>query len=170
MINEQTLRERLAEFKTEPWEGSVYRHMFNDIPPDRENTRGARWNPPNVAAIYTSLEHAAALAEANYRISLETVTMRPDLKRSIHKIYIVLHSVIDLGSMEKLTEVGIDAAMLSSTDLSLCQRVGEKVDWFEHDGLLVPSARHESINLVIYPSNRHADYVFEVVDSDYINR
>lgn len=54
----------------------VYRHMLADIPPDRANTRGARWNPPDIAAIYTSFERETALAEAEYYLSLNTPPLR----------------------------------------------------------------------------------------------
>jgi RES domain-containing protein len=143
--------------------------MFAGASPDRENFRGARWNPSGVGAIYTSLTRETALAEAEYRITLEPIAMRRDLKRTIHEINIVLHAVIDLNSHERLQKLGVDKTVLSGTDLSPCQRVGGQVDWFEHDGLLVPSARHEGVNLVIYPSNRRANSVFSVVQSIDIN-
>lgn len=48
------------------WDGTVYRHMFASQPPTRANMGGARWNEPNLAAIYTSCERETALAEAEY--------------------------------------------------------------------------------------------------------
>lgn len=44
---------------------TVWRHMFNDNPPELSNTRGARWNPAGLAAIYTSEEREVAIAEAS---------------------------------------------------------------------------------------------------------
>jgi RES domain-containing protein len=58
------LLDRLQALTPAPWSGQVFRHMFGSYPPDAENTRGARWNPPGVAAIYTSLTREGALAEA----------------------------------------------------------------------------------------------------------
>jgi RES domain-containing protein len=54
--------------------------MFGDYPPDAENTRGARWNPPGVAAIYTSLARDGALAEAEYQIAVQPI--RPRARRT----------------------------------------------------------------------------------------
>jgi RES domain-containing protein len=45
--------------------------MFGDYPPDAENILGARWNPPGVAAIYTSLTREGALAEAEHQIAIQ---------------------------------------------------------------------------------------------------
>jgi hypothetical protein len=56
MVDGSSLENILASLQSSPWSGKVYRVMLNDYPPDRENTQGARWNPPDVAAIYTCLE------------------------------------------------------------------------------------------------------------------
>ena len=44
MLSDEEIRELLAQVEVRRWKGHVYRHMFADIPPDRENVRGARWN------------------------------------------------------------------------------------------------------------------------------
>jgi len=53
--------------------------MFGDYPPDAENTRGAHWNLPGVAAIYTSLARKGALAEAEHHIAVQPVPRWRDL-------------------------------------------------------------------------------------------
>lgn len=50
--------------------------MFGDYPPDAENTRGARWNPAGVAAIYTSLTREGVLAEAEHQIAIQPIRPR----------------------------------------------------------------------------------------------
>ena len=55
MVYPPELLDRLQAITPTPWSGQAFRHMFGDYPPDAENTRGARWNPQGVAAIYTSL-------------------------------------------------------------------------------------------------------------------
>jgi len=99
------LLDQLQSFEVIPFEGVVYRHMLGDYPPDRANTRGARWNPPDVAAIYTSLRRETALAEADYRLGLEPY--RPRVKRVIYSIQVKLLAVLDLSRREDLKKVGI---------------------------------------------------------------
>ena len=70
MIYDRELLEKLDELRASPWRGEVFRHMFGDYPPERENQRGARWNPPETPAIYTSLRRDVALAEADFLISV----------------------------------------------------------------------------------------------------
>ena len=66
--------------------------MFNDHPPDAENTRGARWNPPDVAAIYLSLPRDGAIAEGDHAITIQP--LRPRLaRRYLYPVDITLENV-----------------------------------------------------------------------------
>jgi RES domain-containing protein len=138
--------------------------MFADYPPSRANTLGARWNPPDVAAIYTSVAREAALAEADYHISLQP--FRPRVKRTVYEIRVALANVVDLQSKELLAGLGVGEAELQSDDHSACRLVGGGVAWLGHDGLLVPSARHAMSNLVIFPTAQMPDAEFEVIGEE----
>lgn len=73
MLYSPELLDRLQAIDPAPWAGQAFRHMFGDYPPDAENTRGARWHPPGIAAIYTSLAREGALAEAEHQIAVQRV-------------------------------------------------------------------------------------------------
>lgn len=70
-------------FTAGPFDGEVYRHMFNDYSPSRVNVYGARWNPPEVAALYTSLQRETCLAEAEHAIAIQP--LRPRAKRMLYR-------------------------------------------------------------------------------------
>lgn len=167
MIYEPALLDRLEQLGSDEWEGVVWRHMFGSYPPSRQNTGGARWNPRGVSAIYTSLNRDTALAEAAYRISLEP--FRPKVKRTVYRINVRLHRVVDLTARGLLAEVGVTQEELAADLSPACQKVGGAVAWLGNDGLLVPSARAEGTNLVIYPGDDEDsadDYDFEVASSE----
>lgn len=166
MTNDRELLEQLDKLPAAPWQGIVYRHMFADYSPDRENTRGARWNPPGTPAIYTSVERALALAEAEYQIGLQPV--RPRVRRTIYGIAVTLGSALDLTDRAALACLGVGEAELESLDHTACQRIGGAVEWLGHDGLLVPSARGPGTNLVIFPNQQRADYEFRVIDAEVL--
>src|ERR1041385_1337531 len=113
--------------------------MFGEYPPERENQRGARWNPPETPAIYASLTRDVALAEANFQISLQNP--RPTTRRTVYRISVALASVIDLSDRVRLANLGISEGELTSLDHRVCQSVGGAIEWLGNDGLLVPSAR-----------------------------
>jgi RES domain-containing protein len=160
------LLDKLQGEPSGPFDALVYRHMFGDNSPFLVNTRGARWNPPEVGAIYTSLQRDGALAEADYRISLEP--FRPKSRRTLHEIAVELAKTLDLSDGTLLAALGIDQDELSSTDLSRCQEIGGATAYLGYDGLLVPSARHGSTNLVIFPAIQDPDLRFEVTATEEI--
>jgi RES domain-containing protein len=160
------LLDQLQSFNVGPWEGVVYRHMLGEYPPERANTRGARWNPPDVAAIYTSLKRETALAEAEYRLGLEP--FRPRIKRVLYSIQVKLQAVLDLSRREDLERVGIAKTALEGFDFTKCQLIGGAAQWLGHDGLLVPSARHPGTNLVVYEFNQTPETEFKVISQEVL--
>ncbi|HEX3580537.1 MAG TPA: RES family NAD+ phosphorylase [Thermoanaerobaculia bacterium] len=148
------------------WDGTVYRHMFGSQPPTRANTGGARWNEPNLAAIYTSCERETAVAEAEYYIALQP--LRPRAKRTLFTIRVSLKNVIDLTAADLIVQLGITNDVLGSIDHTACRTVGAAVNWLGYNGLLVPSARRlGGTNLVIYQQGLSTES-FEVIAQEEI--
>jgi len=148
------------------WDGTVYRHMFGSQHPARANMDGARWNEPNLAAIYTSCERETALAEAEYYISLQP--LKPKAKRTIFTIHVALKNVIDLTRSDLLNQLGVTDDVLSGIDHAACRTVGSAVNWLGHQGLLVPSARRRTgTNLVIFQQDFSTDS-FEIIAEEVI--
>lgn len=156
----------LEALESRAWDGLAWRHMFADNPPTRANESGARWNPPGVPAIYCSLDRATALAEGDHLVASQP--LRPRVKRTIYNLRVHLEKVLDLSSRSRLVELGIGDAELSNVDHAGCQRLGGAVEWLEHDGLLVPSARSSGANLVIFTRQRGPSADFEIVGSDVV--
>lgn len=142
----------------------MFRYMFGDVEPSRANTRGARWNPPDVAAIYTALDRQTLVAEFEYRLGLDVV--RPRAAPMLYGIHVSLSNVLDLSSLKQLRAIGLTEDEFRRVDYRACQKVGGAVAWLEHDGLLVPSARHVGTNLVIYPASQGPNSQFEVRESE----
>lgn len=162
MIYGDELLEKLTALEFTSWKGEAYRHMFGENQPAKENTVGARWNPPEVPAIYTSLQPAIAQAEGDYHIAMQP--LRPKAERRIHRIQINLASVLDLQDWSLLEYLGIDRKEFTSTEPPRCKEVGGSVAHLGHDGLLVPSARSDGGNLVIFPDNKTGTYEFWPID------
>ncbi len=162
-----TLLDALHAIVPAPWAGKAFRHTFADYAPDVENTRGARWNPPGIAAIYTSLTREGVLAEAEHQLSIQPI--RPRVTRTIHTLDISLSSVLDLADIDLLTRLGVKPAELGADEMSACQELGGAAQWLDHDGLLIPSARSEAVNLVIFPANRGPEARFKVTASELID-
>jgi RES domain-containing protein len=144
------------------WSGEVWRATISDTAVLRANTQGARWNPPNVEALYTSLDEAVAMSEAKYHVSRHPVPIsRPILT---HKLRVELFRVIDLRARGVFEELGLKQTDLFADDQLASQRVGGAVSWLEYSGLLVPSARASGINLVVFVGNIADGEILEPLD------
>jgi len=141
--------------------------MFGDYPPDAENTRGARWNPPGVAAIYTSLAREGALAEAEHQIAVQPI--QPRARRTIYALKLTLTSVLDLTDVQLLRDLGVGTSELTADDMTACRRLGGAAHWLKRDGLLLTSARSSNTNLVIFPANRSHDARLDVLNAEPVD-
>jgi RES domain-containing protein len=159
--------EALASHAPKTWSGMVCHHTFADNPPDIPNGRGARWNPPGVSALYMSLDRDTALAEADHHIAVQP--LRPRAKRTLHTLDVKLGSVLDLTDLEFLASLGVSRESLEGDDHSACRSVGGAAAYLGHDGILVPSARHSGVNLVIFTDNLEPDGVVRVRDAELID-
>jgi len=148
----RALLERLGALHPRLWSGRTFRWTFQGIPPDRANSRGARWSPPGIEALYTSLSRDGVLAESDYLIGAQGIA--PTRARNIHTFELSLRSVLEITDRMLLARLGVDDDALRSVDLSKCQLVGGAVERLGHDGLIVPSARSAANNLVIFVNRR----------------
>jgi RES domain-containing protein len=165
MAGATSLENALASLQSIAWSGRVFRVMLNDYPPDRENTQGARWNPPDVAAIYACFEPAVCIAEIEYSLARQPRPVKRDLRKTLYEIEVTLAAVVDLAPLlPQLDKIGIGTAHLFADDMKTSQEVGRLVTWFGFDGLIVPSARHGGKNLVIYPGRTNETYSFTTIN------
>lgn len=165
MAHDPNLLDCLESLDQLDWEGDVYRFTLVHRAAHRENVQGARWNPPDVPAIYTALDAETVRAELVY--ALTSWSPRPKLEKFVlHRIHVVLRRVVDLRSQRLLQRMGLEPEALASEDMKACQAIGHAAHWLSVGGLLVPSARNpEGCNLVVFPDKQPADFVFEVVET-----
>lgn len=158
------LLEALAHIEVRPWSGEVWRHTFGSQPPDRTNTRGARWNPPGIEALYTSLERSTAEAEADHVLAVQPIP--PRTIRTMHRLSLSLEAVLDLRDANALALLGVQVEDLMGDDFSLCQQIGGAAAFLDIDGMIVASARAPGANLVILFSGSGRIPVIEVLSSE----
>jgi RES domain-containing protein len=165
------LLDRLGALRPEPWSGKVYRWVFETTPVDKANSRGARWNPPGVSALYTSMRRDVAIAESDYLLSTQpALKRRRSARRVLVTFEVELKAVLRLDK-QALHELGIDEEKLIATDDdgNYCRVVGGAVERLGCDGLIVPSARGDGDNLVIYVNQLPYDAVPREVSREFLD-
>lgn len=160
-IHDPELLDAIESLGAEVLEGvTVWRHMFNENPPELSNTRGARWNPAGLAAIYTSEERETAIAEGQHAI--DSQPLRPTARRFVYELRISAGKALRITPAD-LAKLGLNPEDLESANFSACQRVGAHAAFLEYDALIVPSARADGANMVIFVNELAADAALERV-------
>lgn len=163
MVEKEGVASILGTLRSAPWQGRVFRVMLNDYPPQRENTWGARWNPPGTAAIYTCLDSKICIAEVEYALARQPRPVKPGLRKTLYDIDVALSMAVNLTDiLPALERIHITREQLFADDMTVSQEIGRLAIWFGFDGLFVPSARGPGNNLVIYPGRVNERYQFEV--------
>jgi RES domain-containing protein len=116
----------------------------------RGSTAPGRWSPGNlVEVLYTSLEREGALAEIGFRLGLEPV-WPSRVAHEIHNIRVATENTLRFLDVGALEAFGVDPARYGGFDYAACQALAVAAHFMEYDGLLVPGARHDSHNLVLF--------------------
>ncbi|MGH9092236.1 MAG: RES family NAD+ phosphorylase [Acidimicrobiales bacterium] len=164
--DDRALLDALASLPFGRWEGRAWRHMFNDYPPQRVNTSGARWNPPGVGAVYLALDPATALAEGQHVIDVQP--RRTYARRVLYEVEMSATRVVDLTAPGAFDVVGLSAKDIAADDHSVCRRVGGAASRLGRGGLLVPSARAAGTNAVVLIDPENVDEAMVVLASSVV--
>jgi RES domain-containing protein len=155
MIFEESLLTLLEDRGTMSITRTVFRAATDGQPPLRPNVRGARWNPPDVAALYTSLEESTARAEWEYLRASQPLRPRGEL--NVREVEVRLDAVIDLSDPDILEgQFGISLPSLPESVLAYgpTQAIGGAAAFLGRSAILVPSLRRlAAANLVIFTTN-----------------
>ena len=132
------------------WAGTVWRAVIEGTDPFRPNQRGARWNPPLVEALYCSLTPEAASKELEHILASQPVEVTR--KRVVHKVTVRFKRVLDLREPDVLAEFGYGSDVILGDDHAPTQYLGGAIHWLGCVAVIVPSARHEGYNIVVFPN------------------
>lgn len=149
-VHDPDLLDALQALTPEPLQRLVWRVHWASRDPLAGGTGGGRWHPPNAfAALYTSLEKDAALAEIYHHLSRAPVFSSSHVKISMLRVR--AERVAVFGDCASLQPLGIDAEAFRHGDPARSREVGAAAHFLDLQGLVVPSARWPGANLVLFP-------------------
>lgn len=148
MIHDLDLLDKLAGFKTESFDGKVFRTTRMTLDPTAYSTWGGRWAPKgDIPVLYTSMEPDGAIAELSFHLSL--MTPRPLKPIMLHTLNVSATQTLRLIRAD-LSVLGVDMDRFEEIGNTRTQEIGSAVAFLENDGLIVPSARWDCENLILF--------------------
>jgi len=139
----------LEAIEPEPLSGTVWRVTRKDREPLRGAAAHGRWSASgDFEVLYTSLERDGALAEIGYRLSLQPL-WPSRIEHEIHEIAVEAERVLRFADLKTLAPLGVDVARYRTFDYVGTQAIAAAAHFLEFDGLIVPNARFDCLNLVL---------------------
>lgn len=149
-VHDRAILDALDAMEPVLFEGAVWRITRAGRDATRGSAANGRWSPGGtVEVLYTSLERAGALSEIGYRLTLEPV-WPSRIQHEIHQLSARSERALQFADVGSLASLGVDVSRYESFDYSATQALAAAAHFLEFDGLLVPSARHSSANLVLF--------------------
>jgi len=151
----------------ESYNDIAWRVTWANRDPIAGNSGGGRWSPDgSFEALYMSLEQNGAIAEVYHHLSRAPVFSSSHVL--INQLKLSLNNVLRLD-MEQLRLLGIEDPLASRIDYDRSQSIGETAHMLDYEGLIVPSARWECMNLVLFLDRIDLNTQLAVITATDIN-
>jgi len=131
------------------FEGTVWRIVRQGGDPLQGYPARARWDPGTFDVIYTSLHREGSLAEIHFHLSRQPV-FPSKLVSVLHKISVRTTRTLKLANLEAVERLGVAKDRYGEFAYERTQAIGDAAAFLGFDGMMVPSARWECLNLVLF--------------------
>jgi RES domain-containing protein len=159
-----------------PFKGTVWRVASETRDPCQCSASGGRWDDKTFDVLYTSLERDGALSEMYFHLLRGQPVFPSMLRFKLYELSVQLPDVIDLADMSTLTALGVDKARYGQLayderlgEYPRTQEIAEVAHFLDAEGLVVPSARRDCSNLVIFCGRAKPDAVDVIQDHGLID-
>lgn len=161
------LLEALDKFEGKPFNDFVWRVSWASRDPLVGSSGGGRWSPDgSFEALYTSFVDDGAIAEIYHHLSLGPVASSSN--NLLVKLKVSLDNALWLD-VKQLQQIGIKDPQANRLDYEISQAIGDAAHMLDYAGLIVPSARWNCFNLVLFLDQIDMNEQIEVLSSSEIN-
>lgn len=140
--------------------GPLDRHVWRVVRDGRDPTQcsasGGRWDDGTFDVLYTSTQADGALSEMYFHLSKGQPVFPSRVTYRLFELEAALASCMTIANLDILVGLGVKTGTFGRLsyeerqgEYPRTQEVGEASHFHGRDGLLVPSARSEYLNLVI---------------------
>lgn len=137
--------------------GPVWRVTREGRDPTQCSRSGGRWDDGTFDVLYTSAERVGAISEMKFHIMRGQPVIPSLVTYKLFEIDVALERSLQLLDMTKLEAIGLDISrygQLSYEDKDAeyprSQDIAEVAHFLDYDGLVVPCARYECSNAIVF--------------------
>ena len=175
-VRDTLLLDAIERLPVTPYSGAAWRIVADGRDPLQCSAVGGRWDDRTFDVLYTSTKADGAIAEMYFHLSRGQPVM-PSLRQyRLFELEVTLESCVTITSLDELGALGLSAAdfgKLSYTDREKeyprTQDIAEAAHFHDRCGMLVPSARSEHPNLVVFCKKAGPDAFAVAKDHDLVS-
>jgi len=166
-VHDRGLLDELEALPVRAYSDAAWRTAWKQRDPLIGSTGGGRWDPAgSFEVLYTSTGSNGSIAEVYYHLSQSPVFSSCDVL--LYKLKIKLERVLTLDE-NLLIQLGIEHPFANRLDHSKTQDISGAVRFLEYQGMLVPNARWNCSNLVIFMDQIDLNEAIEIEGQEKIN-
>ena len=156
------LLDALTSLSAQVFDDKIWR-VVHGLRSPRDGSKGAgRWNVRESEVLYCAFERNGALSEIDFQLRRGQSVFPSRLVSHCYELRGRFKKVVDLSDLELLKRLGVETKRYQEMIYANTQIIGEAVGWLGFEAMIVPNARHNSMNLVIFPQNCDLDDLKEI--------
>lgn len=139
------------------YSGPVWRVVKEGRDPTRCSRSGGRWDDGTFDVLYTCETDQGAIEEMRFHLMRGQPIMPSQVKYKLHEINLALERSLKLLDLDALATVGLDVSRYGQLSYSekdaeypRSQDIGEAAHFLDFDGLVVPNARYDCLNVIAF--------------------
>ena len=169
-VLDPALLEAIDGLPSTSFEGFVWRVTWVSRDPLAGNAGGGRWSPDSsFETLYTSLEPNGALSEIYFHLSRAPVFSSS--RMNLNQLHVSLDHVLRFKKQDlnDLNDLGVEDPLAHRAEYSTTQPLGAAAYMLDYQGLIVPSARWDCENLVLFMDRISLETQLKVTEYKEIN-
>jgi RES domain-containing protein len=156
-IRDRALIDALEHLARLPYSRTIWRSVRDGRGPMECARAGGRWDDRTFDVLYTSEAREGAIEELRFHLFRGQPIPPSKVRYRLFELVVELSAVIAFDELAALASIGMDTsnygrASYSEKDVEYprSQEIAEACFFLGADGTLVPGARHDSRNLVVF--------------------
>jgi RES domain-containing protein len=154
---DHTLIDAIEVIAPVSYTGNVWRIVKEGRDPLEGRASGGRWDDGSFDVLYTSLAREGALAEMYFHLRRGQPIFPSKVRYELFEITLTFHRALRLLDLSALEKLGVQVEHFGKLsyegragEYPRTQDIAEIAHFLEYDGLLVPSARHDCQNAIVF--------------------
>ncbi|MER9232225.1 RES family NAD+ phosphorylase [Mesorhizobium sp. M0622] len=139
------------------YSGTVWRVVRQGRSPIQCSSSGGRWGDETFDVLYASQAREGALSEMRFHLTRGQPVAPSRVRYNLFEIDLALERALRLLDLAALQSLGLDTPRYGQlsyqekhAEYPRSQDIGEAAHFLDYDGLIVPSARYDCLNVVAF--------------------